>query len=292
MSLASLQNYAVPQIPKSHNFQKISLPAKKQIKKIKLIRFAKSILSDERYRFELNRLLAELNLTREAVIQAYVDYNLDINSYGNEIYDSLATRFSLHMLNLLDGNWHQERQDTMMEFIQLCNPGSLVDMGFGEPSRYLKSALMNKSLKITLCDYSDSAFVFARALLEQWSSAWNEIISFKKTDMETGEYVGDFDVYVFQDSIEHVSKPTEYLTKYVKNSPQNANFIFSLPIGPIIPSHYIAWDTIKEATNWLSSCGLEILVKKQVYTNPEFDLFADQLGFDSHSFYVLCKKNV
>ncbi len=266
------------------------LTTKKILKKYNLIRFANSIFHDKENSLELNLLLDTLGLQKEEVIQAYVDYDLDIFAFSNEIYDSLKIRFVMHMHNLLKGSWHQDRQKTTLEFIKKCNPKTVVGMGFGEPSLYVKNALSQKAPKITLCDYSDTAFIFAETLLKQWSSSWNQTISFKKLDMESGEYAGDFDAYIFQDSIEHVSTPTSFLKKYVRSSPKNANFIMSLPIGPIIPSHYIAWSTDQEAIDWLSFCGLKIQLSKKIYTNPKVDLFANEPDFNVYNLFALCSK--
>lgn len=264
---------------------------RKEIKKSKLVAFAKSVFADQEYCFEINRLLAKLGLKKEDVIQAYVDYDLDIYSYSNEIYDSLAIRFVMYLHSLLKQSWHQERQNTIVELIELCDPGTLVDMGFGEPTLYVRNSLIEKKRKITLCDYSDSAFIFSKALLEQWSSEWSEVVTFKKFDMETYEFIGNFDVYIFQDSIEHITNPAGFLKEYVHFSPKNSYFILSLPIGPITPSHYIAWDTVGQAVTWLRSCGLSIQKQKQIFTNPAVDLFADNPGFSVTNLFVLCSKS-
>jgi len=92
---------------------------------------------------------------------------------------------------------------------------------------------------------------------------------------EIEKFVGDFDLYIFQDSIEHSLDPTACLKEYVRRSQENAKFIFSLPIGPMIPQHYIAWETEEEILSWLQGAGLKIHKNSLISMNPAVDLFAD-----------------
>lgn len=269
-----------------------ALPNKYQIKARKLIAYLFSVLHNPFYKKQLYGLMSKFNLTEENIIHSYIDYNLDIFGFGNEIYGSIANRFILHIHNLVIGSWHQERQNVITQYINETRPETLVDIGFGVPSRYLKELILpNKTCRATLCDLFDSAFDFAGALLEQWDLKWQEIISFKKADMNNAHEIGNFDIYLFQDSIEHVGDPTRCLTEYVKYSPAHANFILSIPIGPLFPRHYIAWLNDMDAYNWLERCGLTVLDKKSVWVNLEVDLFAEQLGEDYHNLIVLCSKS-
>jgi 2-polyprenyl-3-methyl-5-hydroxy-6-metoxy-1,4-benzoquinol methylase len=154
---------------------------------------------------------------------------MDVYSFDNEIYNSLSNRFVLHIHNLLNGSWHQERQKTILQLIQIAKPTTAIDVGFGVPSRYMKElVLMNGYPKLTLCDFSDSAFQFATVLLDQWDSKWQEVISFKQVDMNDVEAIGKYDTYLFQDSIEHVADPASCLKKYVELAADTATFyIFS-----------------------------------------------------------------
>ena len=198
----------------------------------------------------------------------------------------------MHIHNLVIGSWHQQRQDVITQYIKEAKANTLADIGFGVPSRYLKEVILrNKTCKTTLCDLFDSAFDFASALLEQWDSKWQETISFRKADMNNAYEVGNFDIYLFQDSIEHVEDPTKCLKSYVNLSPKKAKFIFSLPIGPKIPVHYIAWQTDYEAKLWLQECGLKIIKETPVWVNPEVDLFAEPLGGEHHNLIVSCTKH-
>ncbi len=261
-----------------------------KIKEEGLKNFALSVMEYLEYKEEIEYLLSKLNLTKEEVIQAYINYDMDVFAYENEIYESLAMRMVLHLHYLLKGSWHQDRQKEILKIIVRINPESIVDMGFGTPTRYIREYVLKEKKKLVLVDLYESAFRFSKVLLDYLASSWKEIISFKKIDMNTHEYPGDFDAYLFQDSIEHVENSGDYLLKIVKKSPLNSRFILSLPIGPKVPAHTISWDTDEEAINWLKECGLKVIDSKRVFINPNVDLFADQLDGKLHNLVVDCSK--
>ncbi len=240
---------------------------------------------------ELDRLLSELNITLDEVVNTYIDYDLDIFSYHNEIYDSLVMRVVLHIHNLLKGSWHIERQDTINDFINVLNPSSIMDIGFGVPSLYVKEALKKSIIKITLSDFAEPAINFAKTLLSIWNPNWHNQVSLACEDMVKVSFnPPKHDVYLFQDSIEHVEDPTACLMNFVRNSSPEAKFILSIPLGPLIPMHFMAWDSSQEAVEWLQQCGLKITMQKQVRVNPEVDLFAEQHNFCYVNLIVLCEK--
>lgn len=144
---------------------------------------------------------------------------------------------------------------------------------------------------IHLCDISQTAIDFAKKLLKLWSPTWSETISFIKEDMNNvRKLVGNYDVYIFQDSIEHSTHPTECLKQFVELSPSHSKFILSLPIGPLIPMHYISWKNIKEAKEWIKECGLTIIESYQAKTNKGVDLFAEELDSYFLNYIILCSK--
>ena len=259
-------------------------------KKTKLIRLAESVLDDSIYCCGIKDIVRRVGLTRENVLGAYVDYNLDICAYGNEIYRSLDMRIVMHLLNLLSGSWHQEAQKTVLKFVKQAHPTTIADIGFGVPALYINEALKSGSYKITLFDLYESAFIFGKLLLKQWKSSWFEKVFLKKTNMENQEFIGNFDLYLFLDVIEHVSNPTLFLKKHVQLSPLGAKFLFSLPIGPLIPSHYMAWESVCAANEWLVACGLNPQISKLIYTNPDVDLFAEVGGCKFQFMIALCDK--
>lgn len=281
------------------NLQNVNIDSRKtnssllEIKKQKLISFAISIMENPLYLDEFRHIFLKSGVTQDEVLTGFLDYNLDIFSpEGNDIYNSLTNRIVLHIHNLLDRSWHIGRQSSIVNMIKKAQPKTLVDIGFGVPSRYVKDILKKElSVKITLSDLYDSAFRFAKILLEHWSFDWENRVDFKHTNMDQHEFVGSFDMYMFQDSIEHTPDPTSYLQKYVEKSPSDSKFLFSLPIGPIIPRHYVAWETNDEAIQWLKSCGLsKIENTESVSVNPEVDLFAEQLNYSFHNLIILCSK--
>ncbi len=259
-------------------------------KEQKLTNFAKSVLDHPEYKQEIQHILSKLNLSEEEVIQAYVNYDMDVFAYENEIYESLPMRMVLYLHYLLKGSWHQDRQNAILEMIENVKPKSIVDMGFGAPTKYFKEYVLNNKTNLVLVDMCESAFTFAEILLDYWDSSWKNFISFKKLDMNTHEFVGDFDCYIFQDSIEHVKSSTDYLTKTVNLSPRDAKFILSLPVGPKVPVHTISWNTDKEILDWLGKCGLKINNSTKAYINPEIDLFAEQLDEEFYNLVVECGK--
>ena len=105
------------------------------LKEQKLREFAKSVLEYPEYTEEIEYLLSKLKLSKEEVIQAYVNYDLDIFAYENEIYESLAMRMVLYLHYLLKGSWHQDRQDSILRMIEKIKPESIIDMGFGAPTK-------------------------------------------------------------------------------------------------------------------------------------------------------------
>lgn len=265
---------------------------KVQLKKNKLISFVYSVLNNEHHKENLTKLRNKLGIGEEQIIQSFLDYNLDIFGFGNEIYNSISNRFILHIHNLLEGSWHGERQKAVIKLLNTIKITSAIDIGFGVPTRYIQNLVLpSKAPKTTLCDLFDTSIQFASALLEQWDKNWYDTISFKQADMcNVEEVCGDYDVYLFQDSIEHVEDPTNCLKQYVALSHKHSYFILSIPIHPIIPAHYIEWKDDEDAIKWLKECGLVVLNKIVVKTNPQVDLFADSLGPEHHNLIVLCAK--
>tara|TARA_A100000171_G_C2121416_1_gene140993 strand:- start:750 stop:1613 length:864 start_codon:yes stop_codon:yes gene_type:complete len=262
-------------------------------KKILLKQASASILEDKNLKTSLKCLRDDLCLSKEEIIKAYIDYDLDISKNSNETYQSLALRYVLHMHNLLSGSWHIERQKTALSFIKKLKPRRIADMGFGVPSSYMKYLVQGDfPSHLTLCDIDDSAETFAKSLFNIWApEKWQKNVTFKKFDMNTGMIVPNQDLYVFQSSIEHVKECTLYLKKHISHSPDHAYFLLSLPIGDITPEHYMEWKTTKEAEQWLYSCGLTLIESKLIHVNPKVDLFADYHQYQYADFYTLCCKN-
>lgn len=264
----------------------------KKEKEQKLRDFAISIMNHPEHKKEIDYILKNLNLAKEKIVQAYLDYDMDISVYKNEIYKSVSMRIVLHIHNLLNGSWHQKRQKEVLKILnEMDDIKTIVDMGFGTPQKYVKDfVLKNKEMKLTLVDFYDSSIKFGEILLNFWDNSWKNQISFKILDMNSHKFIGKFDVYIFQDSIEHVNNATKYLKKTVKHSPKNASFIFSLPVGPPPPVHTIAWYSIKDIKKWLEKCGLKVNKTKRINLNKKVDLFAEPFEKGSYELIVECKK--
>jgi len=259
-------------------------------KEKKLREFALSVFQYPQYKEEINYLLSQLNLTKEEVVDEYINYDLDIYKYENEIYEPLAMRFVLYLHYLLKGSWHQERQNSILKMVKISKPKSIVDMGFGAPTKYIREYVLKNKIETQLVDIYLSAFEFSKALFDYLDSSSNNFISYRQMDMNKHEYPGDFDCYIFQDSIEHVKNSTDYLHKFVKRAQKNSTFIFSLPIGPIMNVHTIAWETDDEAIKWLENSDLIIKDKDKVFINNEVDLFAEQIQKEFYNLIVRCEK--
>lgn len=262
---------------------------KKSEKRVALTSFAKSILENPLHKNEFKLLLSRLNITTHEAIQNYLDYDMDLFSYGNEVYARKNIQLILHMHNYLEGSWHIDRHKTIYDFISYAKPETILDIGFGIPAKYIKDYIFKApQTSVTLCDINEDTFNFASILLELWSKNYTKQINYKKLDMDEMKYAGDANLYLFQDSIEHTKDPAKYLKLHVDQSPNKAIFLLSIPIAPLIPMHYIAWEKVGEAKDWLHTCGLKIIKEKIIHTNKMVDLFSDDLDFSN--LIVLCTK--
>lgn len=251
-------------------------------KKSKLLAFARNVISDPSNQDEINYLLDKLNLTQGDVIKAYLDWDLDPDAYGNEIYSSIPLRFAMYLHYLLKGSWHEVRQNEIINLLNKNQSKSIIDVGFGAPQKYIKEILLNKEIKLTLAEFDDSALVFGKAILDYWDTNWKDSIELRKYDMDSEKYAGDFEIYMFQDSIEHTKNPTKYLSDLVEQSPINSKFIFSLPIeveNVATGSHYMSWQSETDAIRWLNECGLSVAYSRLIEMNPEVDIFAENMDF-------------
>jgi len=254
----------------------------------KLKELARSVL--DRPKQEVKAVLSSLHFSKKDALEGYLNYNLDVMAYSNEIYCLLGTRIAMYLQNLIPGSWHQERHKIVLSMLKNINPTSIVDMGFGVPGEHIKEFILKKKINTVLVDNCDSAFEFGKELLDLWDTNWRETISFKQLDMNTFEYPGNFDCYIFLDSIEHIKDATNYLKKIVSKSNPESNFILSIPVGPMIPSHTLGWNTEEEVIQWLQENGLHINGKKRVYPNPKVDLFAAETNGKIFDIIISCSK--
>ncbi len=265
-------------------------PALIELKEQQLINLASSLFERNELNRHLQRLLQSLKISKNEVIKQFVYYDFDINAYDNEVFESLGNRFVLYLHNLAEKSWHRELQQTIQEYIENSQSKTIIDIGFGVPSLYVKEALIHKKYLITLLDKFDNAFIFAKALLNEWSSSWKDNILFKKMDMNEQKFVGKYDLYLFSDSLEHINNSEHFLKTHIDQSSEHARFLFSLPIGPLIPMHCINWDTSDEIMSWLQRLGLIVLKEKIININPTVDLFTSQSEYNFKCYILLCEK--
>lgn len=108
-------------LEKDNIIQDNQFSSTEDVKLIKLRQFANAVLDDPLHKEHFISLMKCFNLSRDDLIKAYIAYNYDIYSFDNEIYNSIANRFVLHIHNLLNGSWHIERQKTITEMIKKFN---------------------------------------------------------------------------------------------------------------------------------------------------------------------------
>lgn len=260
-------------------------------KRQKLLELLNSVLDSPIHGAQIAHLLEKLSLSREDITQTFLEYNLDVHSHDNSIYNIPSIFVVLHVHNLIEGCWHIERQTAVCELIERAKPRKAIDLGFGTPSRYVKNLLGSGSFHLTLCDYQQFALLFAAELLSTWSPSWSSKVDLQCKNIEQVQScVGDYDLYISLHSIEHVSDPTKCLSDYVRYAAPYAQFLIEIPIGPITPEHNIAWHDIAEAKSWIKMVGLEIIEDHMTSVNPEIDLFAEPHDFSYGGYLMLCRK--
>ncbi|PIV90688.1 hypothetical protein COW46_00905 [Candidatus Gracilibacteria bacterium CG17_big_fil_post_rev_8_21_14_2_50_48_13] len=246
-------------------------------------------MHSDAFQGQYSLLLPTLQLTEDEVLQAYANYDMNVFAYDNSIYGSLSLRFALFLHYFLQGSWHQVRQKTVLEYLNEIHAERIADMGFGAPTQYLFDYVLQQKKSAILVDFYDSAFAFAKVALALRDGGYQRYIAMEKLDMNEHAFPSGQDCYLFQDSLEHVRAPKTYLMKVVQEVARGTYFIFSLPIGPLIPSHTMSWASLEEILQWLEDCGLTIIRAEKSWLNPEVDLFvADSSLF--HWGLILARK--
>lgn len=247
---------------------------------------------------ETEHLCWTLGLTRDDVLRAYVLYDLGVDQTGNEVFDSVALRYAMHLHNRLQQSWHLARQRIIAERTESIRSNRIVEVGFGTPQKYVWECIWRgtqgaEDVSVHLLDFGYSSMAFGQSLLWSWGvPSWSKVVRFRSFDMECGGYVGDYDCYIFQDSIEHVSDPTAYLWETVSRAPCGAHFLFSLPIEvvKVMPQHFISWCDAGEVQSWLERSGLTVLFKQEIFIDRSVDVFAQKLHPDYRQIIFHCQK--
>lgn len=260
-----------------------------------LAQMASSLLDADPY--ETEKLHWALNISREEIIKAYHAYHLGVDTCGNEVFDSVALRYAMHLSNRIPGSWHLVRQRIVSDLVKSIAPRRTVEVGFGTPQQYLREEMLRATLRsqtvtIHLLDLGYTSMIFGQSVLSLWNDSWSRVVRFRSYDMQCGCHVGDYDCYIFQDSIEHVLDPTSYLSNLVQKAPREAHFIFSLPIEVIkvMPQHFISWRDTNEVRVWLEQNGLTIIFQHEIAINREIDIYAQKLHPNYRQVVFHCKK--
>lgn len=259
---------------------------------IKVEELSHSIFSDKTFSEEINFLQKELGVTKKQVIAAWLFWDTAIRKYSNEVYSSKALRFVMHLHNYLPDSWHYKRQEIVLKYLQRIGPKTICEIGFGVPQKYVRHFLP-KDIKIFLGDYEQSSLTFARKLLGYWNKDWQEKVDLEIFDLNKDSLPKGYEIYIFQDSIEHANNPTKTLQKYVSSVPKEAIFIFSLPIeieNPI-PEHHILWKNEADILDWLKKCDLDVTEHETITMNQDVDIFSLSLHPEFREVVILARKS-
>lgn len=240
----------------------------------------------EPLRTELERLLRRLGVKANEIVEQFLLYNEDVWAFGNEIYADIRTRFVLHIHNQVPGSWHIERRHTMIHMLGLYPLASVVDIGFGVPSGYVRPLLLGGCERIVLLDRYSSARLFAEALFDAWGLNWKGRIELGECDLTDIRSVPQCDAYILFDSIEHAEDPSASLAGLVAGAPQQSHFFLSIPVGPMIPCHSCEWASDQGVFDWLTSQGLRVISSKRIAPNPQVDVFVEGLTEPIHCVVV------
>ena len=194
----------------------------------KVVRMAKSTISDLETVAWFQDIKNSLSLTEDEIISAWVQWDTGKEDYGNEMYNSHAMRVAMYLHNFLPGSWHQYRQNLISKLVEQLGRGSIYEVGFGTVPEYVDLVLGN-NLTLTLSDMDDSSLRFAKLILDIKYSGWNNKIVLQKLNMDTETIPADHDLYIFQDSLEHALDPGKVLSQHVGRVKKGTRFLFSLP---------------------------------------------------------------
>ncbi len=246
----------------------------------------------EEYKAEVDFLCKSFRVTKADIIDAWVMWDTGINEYDNTIYSSVALRIAMHLHNYVHGNWHDKRQQVVLDLLYKTKPSTIAEIGFGTPQRYVTDYVLRNDVHLTLLDFDSEGLFFAESFLNSIQNDWKTKISLRRYDMNSNEDIGEYDCYIFQDSIEHANNPTEYLSKVVDMAPRNSHFILTLPIevDRSIPEHNIFWKNKAEGLHWLEKAGLTIMETADIEMDKELDLFTKFLHPDFKEVVVLAVK--
>lgn len=242
-------------------------------------------------RVVVDQLNEALGTADEDIIKAWLIWDAEKEYHGNEMYNSEAMRVAMYLHNFIPGSWHEKRQELVLSAIKNLKPKSICEMGFGTPQKYVKYATEHGS-KLLLSDVDISSINFAKIIFESQSIKWRNKVQFGIVDMDRDSIPSDYQVYIFQDSLEHAIQPKSVLTQLVSNVEKGVNFLFTLPIeiDKPVKEHNICFTSSDQCIRWVEDCGLQISRHEDIQINREVDLFAQKLHPQYHELLILAHK--
>ena len=261
----------------------------------KLKQLIKEVMEDPEYGPKMRCVMKSCDLDLEELTAAVLDYTLQMEELTNEFYSSSAARAALYLHSLVRTSYHQLRQQVVIKYLEQLPTQAphIVEIGFGVPSRYATEYLsVTTASQLTLIDLDYKAITFGQAVFRCSDPGLLDRVNFRMLNMDDMEYVGNFDAYLFLDSIEHTRDPTGYLRLTVERAPNDARFILSLPICPNpTKMHFIEFLTRDDSLAWLRDCGLHVEVENVVEPIPTTDFFAARIKGGFRNSMVLCRKS-
>ena len=204
-------------------------------------------------------------------VQAFVDYyNRDFSAYGDEVYADVRSRIA-HWVNFQNGGWFADRLNIFLNRVEHLQAHSLavVDLGFSVPYAYSRANIASsRQTRFLFVDKEASTLQFYNALVENQGQLFRTPLdTLLLADIETprgadrvaaaakGSLINgtppDNLLILCSEVIEHLRKPDrawQLMRKLVTTFHGTRHEIhLTLPIGQIIPSHTMSFETADSA---------------------------------------------
>lgn len=216
------------------------------------------------------RLIAEANGLDDAAVQSFLEYyNRDFSAYGNEVYQDVRSRIA-HWVNFAQGGWFAERLNLFLNRVDELKgrPVVVVDLGFSVPYAYSRPSLLESAqTRFLFVDKEISTLQFYSCYVAKYGlrnrvSLDMPILGDIESEQGRKRIIGAAHgllvegrpeklIIFSSEVIEHLAEP-ECAWKLMKNLTESYAGIdheihITLPIGRIIPSHTISFETVESA---------------------------------------------
>jgi len=214
------------------------------------------------------KLLSKFSLSESSVDEHRNYYNSSFDSYDNDIYADNKTRF-VHLLNFWEkDSWLNNRFNLV--FGNYSKYDEIIDLGFGLPYLALRlneSGELEKLPKQIFVDSYQSAVDVSKEIL----NILNIEAEFILGNIESEEVFaqlknrskGEKKLIVSLETIEHLKSPEKFWENLKMFT--GSDCIFSLPIGPEIPSHHSFFESEQDVRDYLSQY---IDIEKENMSSP------------------------